>query len=92
MKIWGIIKKNQKIIQNHVLDWEQEIPRTEIIWLRVLDELCQELALSRPILMEKHMRELQQFSRTVFYPADFMEEISFDRFEIELFDQKKKSQ
>ncbi len=91
MKIWGIIRKNQKIVQNYVLNWEQALPRTESAWLSVLDELCQALSLARPILMEKHMRELRQFSRTVFFPSEFMEDVSFDRFEIELFEQKKKS-
>jgi hypothetical protein len=91
MKIWGIVRTNQKIVQNHVLNWEQPMPRTEGAWLKVLDELCQTLSLARPILMKKHMRELHQFSRTVFFPADFMEDVAFDRFEIELFEQKKKS-
>lgn len=41
-------------------------------------------------MMSKHLRELRQFSRTVFYAADFMESVGFDRFEIEIFPEKKK--
>jgi hypothetical protein len=39
---------------------------------------------------EKHVTELQRFSRTVFSQADFMESIPFDRFELEIFPEKKK--
>ena len=55
----------------------------------VLHELCQALDLSRPVILEKHIRELGQFSHTIFRQSDFMEPILFDRFEIEIFPEKK---
>ena len=55
----------------------------------VLHELCQALDLSRPVVLEKHIRELDQFSHTIFRQSDFMEPIPFDRFEIEIFPEKK---
>ncbi len=58
-------------------------------WTPVLHELCQALDLARPILLEKHVRELDQFSHTIFKASDFMEPIAFDRFEIEIFPEKK---
>lgn len=59
-------------------------------WEEILTELCKPLDLSRPVLITKHIRELLQFRRTVFYPTDFMESVDFDRFEIEIFPEKKK--
>lgn len=58
----------------------------------VLHELCQALDLARPVVLEKHIRELDQFSHTVFRASDFMEPIFFDRFEIEIFPDKKKNE
>ena len=48
------------------------------------------LVQGKPVLLKKHVRDLLQFRRTVFYPADFMESVEFDRFEIEIFPEKKK--
>ena len=42
-------------------------------------------------MLDKHVRELERFGRTAFLPNDFMESVSFDRFEIELFPEKKKN-
>ena len=55
----------------------------------ILHELCQALDLSRPVLLNKHIRELQNFSHTVFRRSDFMEPIAFDTFEIEILREKK---
>ena len=55
----------------------------------ILHDLCQALDLARPVVLEKHVRELDQFSHTVFRQSDFMESIVFDRFEIEIFPEKK---
>ena len=59
-------------------------------WNRVLVDLCKPLDLACPVLLNKHVQELAQFSRTVFSQSDFMENVSFDRFEIEIFPEKKK--
>ena len=57
----------------------------------VLHELCQALDLARPVVLSKHIRELEQFSHTQFRQSDFMEPVSFDRFEIEIFPEKKEN-
>ena len=35
--------------------------------------------------LDKHVNELLRFSHTVFRPDDFMEQVTFDRLEVELF-------
>lgn len=57
----------------------------------ILSELCQRLDLSRPVVLQKHLTDLQQFSRVAFRASDFMEEISFDQFIIEIFPEEKKN-
>ncbi len=58
----------------------------------ILHDLCQALDLSRPVVLSKHIRELEQFSHTVFRQSDFMETVPFDRFEIEIFPENKKNE
>lgn len=57
----------------------------------MVHELCQEMDLSRPVMLKKHFNEFQQFQRITFRQADFMEPVSFDRFELELLKEKKKN-
>ena len=54
-------------------------------WHEALCELCSKLNLSRPVILDKHVNELLRFSHTVFRPDDFMEQVTFDRLEVELF-------
>ena len=59
-------------------------------WSGPLHELCQDLDLCRPVILRKHVNVLKQFSRVVFKPADFIESVVFDEFEIEVLAEKKK--
>lgn len=88
MKLWGTIKNNHKIIKDFVT--EIDIPKGEAAFLSGLKEICAEFDLSMPVVLSKHLDELDKFNRTVFKSQDFLEPINFDSFEIEIFDIKKK--
>ncbi|MCL1963945.1 MAG: hypothetical protein FWF69_02655 [Firmicutes bacterium] len=78
---------------------KQRIARSETIALgndviAALGSLCAKLDIPRPLWLEKHTREWEQFGQTSFSKDHFMESVSFDRLEIESFDpdaKKKKS-
>ena len=59
-------------------------------WSVLLHELCQDLDLCRPVILRKHVNDLKQFSRVVFKPADFIESVDFDEFELEILSEKRK--
>ena len=90
MKIWAKVLKNHKIVNEAVREFSLARPSDAEGWNRVLVDLCKPLDLACPVLLNKHVQELAQFSRTVFSQSDFMENVSFDRFEIEIFPEKKK--
>jgi len=90
MKLWGILRTKQKIVQDVVQEFEGGRPTDAAGWTPVIGEICASLDLSRPVLLEKHVNELARFSRTIFLPGDFMESVPFDRFEIEIFPEPKK--
>ena len=89
MRIWAKTIQQQRIQSEVVREFSLARPSTLEAWTPILHALCQSLDLSRPILLRKHVRELEQFSRTVFRVSDFMEPIPFDSFEIEILREKK---
>ena len=89
MKIWAKILKQHKIISEAVREFPAR-PSDAAGWMPVLTELTKPLDLACPVLLAKHVQELARFNRTFFTPADFMESVSFDRFEVEIFPEKKK--
>lgn len=91
MKVWARIMRAHRIERDLVRAFEMERPTDVDGWNRVLDALCRPLDLARPVVLDKHVRELAHFGRTAFLPGDFMESVSFDRFEVELFPEKKKT-
>lgn len=91
MRIWAKIILDQHIMDQTVREFTSLRSFSDSELETVIHELCQEMDLSRPILLRKHFREFQQFQRIVFKSADFMEPIDFDSFEVELIKEKKKS-
>ena len=89
MRIWAKTIKHQRIQSEVVREFALARPSALEEWIPILHELCQALDLSRPIVLEKHIREFDQFSHTIFRQSDFMEPIAFDRFEIEIFPENK---
>ena len=90
MKIWARVMRSQKIMRETVATFDMARPTDAEGWAPVLAELCKPLDISRPLMLKKHVAELERFGTTRFVPADFMESCDFDRFELELFPEKKK--
>ena len=89
MRIWAKTLKRQKIQSEVVREFALARPSDLEGWTPVLHELCQALDLSRPVMLEKHVNELARFNHTQFRPSDFMETVSFDRFDVEILIEKK---
>lgn len=90
MKIWAKVITNHKIIEEAVREFPSARPSDADGWRPVVVTLCKPLDLSCPVILDKHVAELKRFSRTVFTQADFIESVAFDRFELEIFPEKKK--
>ena len=89
MKIWAKVIKHHKTTNEAVRELPAR-PSDAQGWNSVLTDLVKPLDLARPVLLNKHVQELAKFNRTVFSPADFIESVAFDRFEIEILPEKKK--
>lgn len=75
MRIWAATRDMDKIIKEVVMDFPATHSEDE--WNAVLGDICHELDLSRPVLLKKHLNELNTFRHTAFLPSDFMEGVDF---------------
>lgn len=86
MRFWAKIKIDQKIIND--CEYEREINENDNINVDLISDilvyLCNEMDLSRPVILKKHIKQLNEFSKTEFSKNDFIEKIKFDCLEIEL--------
>lgn len=89
MRIWGKIIKDHKIMKDVVQEFALARPSDIYGWTPIISTLCTILDIERPVILEKHIHDLSVFSNTSFRKADFMDSISYDRFEIEIFPEKK---
>ena len=90
MKLWGVVRTNNQIQRQATIDYESITRQDAVDWNELVGPLCLELDLSRPVILSKHLREINEFSRVVFRPDDFIESVDFDKFEIEIYYKKKK--
>lgn len=55
---------------------------------KCVNEICKRFDISVPIWLDKHKKEFAEFKTVTFYAEDFIDEIDFDKLEIELVDDK----
>lgn len=55
-----------------------------------LTEMCRDFDIPCPLWLNKHVREFDDFRHTSFLPEHFMEEVPFDKLEIEYLDDENK--
>ena len=80
-----------RIIRKHRI--ERQDTRT-CAWEEAEDalrELCREFDIPAPLWLDKHVREFEEFRHTAFLPEHFMEEVPFQRLEIEFLEDDDKS-
>lgn len=79
-----------KIIVNHRIARQLTGPCSFEDAESALTELCREFDIPNPIWMGKHEREFEEFRHTAFLPEHFMEEVPFQKLEIEYLDDENK--
>jgi len=92
MKIWATITVKNKITKDHVIDFDSIVNPEAIDWVYMVGEACQKLNIERPVILRKHLNELDEFSSTFFIKDDFMDQTNFDKFGIEVLREKKDKQ
>jgi len=84
-KLWAKKIKNNKIIASLIVKNKENISSSEKTE-KCFKEICQKFDLSVPLWLGKHDMEFSQFKYVTFYSDDFIDDIDFDKLEIELID------
>ena len=79
-RLWARIIRKHRIERQGTYDCRYEDVQ------EALTELCREFDIPRPLWLGKHEREYEAFRRTQFLPEHFMEDVPFQRLEIEYLD------
>jgi tRNA G26 N,N-dimethylase Trm1 len=88
-KLWAKEIKKNHIINSIVIKNKENIDSSKKMD-KCLKEICKELDISVPVWLKKHGMEFSQFKYVTFYPQDFIDEVDFDKLEVELIDSDKK--
>ncbi len=87
-KLWAKKIKNNRIISSTVAESKDTIPVEEKRKI-CIDEICKHFDLGIPVWLKNHDMDFSQFKYVVLYPEDFIDEVDFDKLEIELIDDEK---
>ncbi|HHU78637.1 MAG TPA: hypothetical protein GXZ29_07170 [Clostridiales bacterium] len=85
-RIWGILRKNNRIIADTVAESNEQGLTDEERLQECILKICSEFDLQRPMWLPKNEREFEKYRRAVLNQDNFIELISFDTLEIELLD------
>ncbi len=90
MKLWSKCIQSHKTLLSQVQDFDLAPVYDTDTWNAILTEVCHSFDISRPLLMEKNLRELKEFGITVFKKPDFIDDFRYDKLELEIIREKKK--
>ncbi len=85
-RLWGKIWKDNHLVRDTVICDSRDDTRTHKIF-RALDEICLQFDLGKPIWLDANVRDFQRHSRTRFSQDNFIEQIDFDRLEIQVIEE-----
>ena len=76
-----------KMVKNMIIEnSDSSLNRTKKIF-NSIDEICYAYDLSKPIWLDKNIREFNKNSRTRFTKDNFVDEIEFDSMDIEVIEE-----
>ncbi|MBR6525958.1 MAG: hypothetical protein IKT57_08290 [Clostridia bacterium] len=78
--IWVRLMKRTRI------DRDFTVPCSHEEWQDALDAACHKLDVTRPMVLSRHERDWEEFSQTRFLKEHFLEDVPFDRMEVEYID------
>ncbi|HHT87038.1 MAG TPA: hypothetical protein GXZ61_05175 [Clostridiales bacterium] len=88
MRIWCRIIVDQRKVKECTVDIpiqkRAEITGSEEMLLKALSEAAKLLDIERPLVSNKHTKEISEYGLTAFSPSDFMDSVGFDKMTVEL--------
>lgn len=86
-RLWGIVRKDNKMIKNMVVENTDAFTSEEERLQHCIDEICYAFDLQRPMWLPKNQREYENYRRTALTQDNFIEAIHFDALELEVIEE-----
>jgi len=81
VRIWAKVIKEDKILKDMI--FEDFSSFNDEKFFDYIASICESLDIATPVILSKHIFHYLNFNNATFLPADFPEEIDFDKFVIE---------
>jgi len=88
-RLWGKIVTNDSIIANYVFKLSTLNMSIEEKLDKGLEEICYNFDIQRPMWFSDNNRDITMIAKTKFKGQNFIENIDFDYFEIEIIENKE---
>jgi MinD superfamily P-loop ATPase len=75
-KIWAKIMKNHKLVKDIIYTNYNSFNGDD--FFEYVMEICKELDIETPIILNKHLNYLEEFNSTKFDSSDFIDKVKFD--------------
>lgn len=80
-RIWAKVYKEDHIEKQTVYRREEQFSYAD--FFTYLTEICDALDIPTPVLLKPHLMNFAKFNSVTFRPADYMEEVPFQKFVLE---------
>ena len=80
-KIWAKVIRDHKIIKDYLYHSADKYDPDNFLFY--LEEICGELDIPTPVILKNHIFNYGRFNIAKFRPADFVEHVEFDSFQLE---------
>ena len=84
-RLWGRMFRDTHMIKDIVVERDDDT-RTHRV-LRAVDEICRAWDLGRPVWLDANIADFKKRSKTRFTQDNFIEQIDFDRLEIQVIEE-----
>ncbi|MBR3738897.1 MAG: hypothetical protein IKN04_00380 [Clostridia bacterium] len=79
-----------RLIKRNRIDKDVTVPCLHADWQDALNIACRQMDVGKPMVLARHERDWDQFSQARFLKEHFLEDVPFDRMEVEFIDPEKK--
>ncbi|MBQ9793081.1 MAG: hypothetical protein IJW32_05040 [Clostridia bacterium] len=81
VRIWAKVVKGEKILNDTIFEEFSSFDPDS--FFDYIANICEKLDIATPVILSKHIFHYLNFNNATFLPADFPEEIEFDKLVIE---------
>lgn len=90
LRLWIKLNTDHKITRHDIFTCAERDIRNDTALSGAMREICSAFDQPVPVILNKHIKELNNFRRTVFKKEDFIESVDFDSMELEILVEEKK--